>query len=170
MAERLPSLEAVALINGPVTDEAHWQARYRNRPTAWHVRRALKPASWRRFIGDPGLRKRYLRSLRARVPRLAGTLNGGNGAAGDHDAKALGEAVQGLIRRRVPVLLTYGTADDFYPDFQHALQGWLGRILQAADGLVRVRTLAADYPLQSSAALQEALIETIDEWFSSAAG
>lgn len=165
VADGIDGLQGVALISGPVLDEDRQQTKTRGRSLRWYARQALAPATLRRFMTNPRRRRKYLRWLRARLRRAvtpAPRARQGDRTAGT----AVLDPIRRLVARQVPVLLAYGTADDFYPDFVETRSGALGTLVEQAGGLVTVRVIEAPHELQSSVQLQVDLIEVVEEWLS----
>ena len=136
-APGLAGVQAIVLISPPLRDLAMDEevgTRLAYRVKGRHtIRRALSPKAFRGWR-DPAARRTYLRFLKVKTRMLlrlpARMLR--RGADDSWVSRALLEPIQALARRRVPVLLIYGTRDYHYDDFLVAQPGRLGRVLKGA--------------------------------------
>ncbi|MGH9244217.1 MAG: alpha/beta hydrolase [Acidimicrobiales bacterium] len=163
-ADRVPELAGLALVAAPVGQVDHGAA-ILERPASWYLNRAFSPGSLRLLIGGPQAKRRR-RLLVARLGRLLR-----RGTAQPQESAAAGSELLGplesVLRADVPVLFLYGRTDDFYPDFERARSGVLGRILDGAGrdtAFVRI----VDHHIDGlpSVDSQEAFVDTVIEWVS----
>jgi pimeloyl-ACP methyl ester carboxylesterase len=136
-APELAGVQAVVLISPPLRDLAMDEevgTRLAYRVKGRHaIRRALSPRSLRAWR-DPAARRTYLRfaKVKARMLWRLPARMARRGADDSWVSRALLEPIQALARRRVPVLLIYGTRDYHYDDFLIAQPGRLGKVLKGA--------------------------------------
>lgn len=127
-AASLPEATGVLVASMPVADQRQRHAHEQSPGSL--ARRALGPEG-REALRRPGRRRRYARMAvsmaRVQLQRLAGVT--GNDPAPWVSAKVT-EPLARLAERRVPVRLVYGRDDEFYPDFELARSGRLGRIIE----------------------------------------
>jgi len=164
-----PPTRMLALVAPPVRDFELGQrthtAQAMRMSTGQAVKRMARPTFFRNVLFNPRLRRRYRAMARARFRSLIGRLRHREAEANDHwVSPRFLEVTRAVMQRRVPTLLLYGDADEFWADFERARPGRLGRILQAWGTGVEVRTLSGtlhDYRDQTA---QRAMQDLIGEW------
>jgi pimeloyl-ACP methyl ester carboxylesterase len=119
--------------------------------------RGLLTRDYRRSISK-AIRKRW---KAAAILRGAGS--GGNTDDGWVSPGFL-STLEELVKRRVPVLLIYGTADAEYLDFHRALTGRLGKVLEHGATTLSLVTLEGEVSSAGSIAMQDATLDLIGAW------
>ncbi|MGH9187505.1 MAG: alpha/beta hydrolase [Acidimicrobiales bacterium] len=158
-ADRIPGLAGLALVAPPVGDTHHVEAILDN-SLKWYLRRAASPRALRRlFIGEQGARRR--RTLRARLTRRSRPTAGAS-------PRLLGELAS-VLAADVPVLMLYGREDDFYPAFEGARGGELGRLLEQVDDLATVQVVDHHLGGMSSLEAQQTFLDSVISWTTSVA-
>lgn len=128
-APALDRLEGVVLIGAPVRDFATRErtvTKLAAELSVWdHVRRALRPVSIR-SLRQARRRKVYARIARAKVRALAAKVRGDRGPVGGGESRWISpgfvDPLESLVERETPVQLIYGDEDEFYEEFQQAIQ------------------------------------------------
>lgn len=167
-ADRIPALAGMALIAPPVGQANHREAILEH-SLAWYARRATKPGALRLLTRGEAARRRR-RMLQARVKRAL--LRRPSTAVQPRKADASPEfltAVRSLLDAEVPMLFLYGRTDDFFPNFERALEKGLGRMIERAGHLVDVRIVDREIAGLASVETQEMLLGTIADWAASLA-
>jgi pimeloyl-ACP methyl ester carboxylesterase len=162
-----PGLEGLVLLSTPVRDSAkegdNTRALVRHHRLGRYVLRAIGPRSLRDLRSRSG-REQFVRAahavLRASpVPR--GTTTGPAWVSA-----AFLEQVECLIGSGIPILFASGRADSTFRDFQVALVGRLGGLLEQGGKRVTITTLDGQLSACADADLQDTAIETIARWLS----
>lgn len=126
-AADIEELAGFAAIPVPVRDFGQGESTS-SYPLSWYVKQLVRPRSWKRLL-EKEQRAGAMRIIRRRVRRLLGKM----GLKGAQKQKGPAPAVSGvsqtfveqlrdLSRRQVPVLLSYGSRDKFWEDFQEAMR------------------------------------------------
>jgi pimeloyl-ACP methyl ester carboxylesterase len=164
------SLLGVALVSPPVQDFPMGDGKQggERRPPSlrrmiargcdllWEARRREQRRLYWHFIAH---------ALNVRMSALASAVRTRSRPQVDIVSRSMLYGLQSLARRNVPVLLMYGEPDKEYHDFQRALSGRLGRLLNSAPS-IEVRVF--DGPVHGFEQLrsQEAVIDTVATWVS----
>ncbi len=120
-------------------------------------------------LRDAEYRRRYAEIIQtwgsAKMRSLAGRLSG-TARAGEADGVSphFLRHLEAAVRRRLPMLLLYGTAEEFYQEFGRALPGIVGRLLDRAGPLVTVRTIEGTVHGFPALAIQDAVMDEITSW------
>lgn len=169
-ATDVPELHSLVLFSLPLRDtERHAARAHRRAAREWslwqYIRRALKPKTWRGFF-DRRRRRVYLAFAKEKV-RVVRSGEAAKPAAqqeGGVTSPTVQEQLIQMIKRRIPILLVYGTEDDYYKDFVLDQDERLGRIIERGSDLIRVIVLPGKVHSFHTLVLQEQLRELIYDW------
>ncbi|MDQ3974585.1 MAG: alpha/beta fold hydrolase [Actinomycetota bacterium] len=165
-AERVTGLRGVALCPPPVRD-FEMGNRIASRPLWWHAQRALRPQVWKGLVN----RKRrgaYGRIIRAKARDLVGQgrgrVNGTPPQKFSWVSPNFLRPLQRLVEREIPVLIVYGTTDDFYDDFNRGLSKGLGELLAQAGDLITLILVEGTVHGLGSLEIQDAVAAAVERW------
>ncbi|MCA1703737.1 MAG: alpha/beta hydrolase [Actinobacteria bacterium] len=136
-------------------------------PTSEFVKRALTK---RVLIGlsDANTRRRYIHHVTAKARRLlraAGDQKDAHSSPGfEWASRNFLEPLEGLIRRRLPVLIIYGQDDEYFADFQRARKGEPGRLIDAAADLLTLNVLEGRFHGLSETEVQRLTLGALEAW------
>lgn len=178
----------VALLLPPMRDSEPWR-RYDTLPARHLVKRLLQPKHLA-AIRNKGRRRMYLArarsdilaalpgKLRRRDVGANGTGHGGTGGTGTVDRAGTGrtghfrwigpDALHGfeeLVGAGKPVLMYFGDEDNDYRDWQEAVKGPVGPVLDRAGALVRIEVLEGRYYDRPSASVAPGIARSMAELF-----
>lgn len=126
------------------------------------LRRGLHPRVIRGWL-EPGRRRTYLRFLSTKLSRgwqrVAGTRTGPDAWV----SEGFLDPIRRLVQQDVPVLFVYGTKDWHYEDFQLALEGRLGEVLEDTRQ-VRIVVLEGEVHGLSTVAVQRRVMDLVVDW------
>jgi pimeloyl-ACP methyl ester carboxylesterase len=164
----LAGVQAIVLISPPLRDlpmDEEVGTRLAYRVKGRHtIRRALSPKALRAWR-DAAARRTYLRFLKVKT-RMLWRLPARFARRGADDSwvsRALLEPIQALARRRVPVLLIFGTRDYHYDDFLIAQPGRLGKVLKGAP-LTELVVLEGPVHGFPKIDVQKRVLDVIHDW------
>jgi hypothetical protein len=136
--------------------------------------KALRPRVWRNLL-VPKTRESYLRSrhvyrrtatMKARM--ILNRLRGRGPAATDttgHDFSPLFlSQFRALMRRRVPLLMLYGTEENFYRDYRQACEGPLKDLIAQKHDAYEVQTVEGTIHGFTTLEAQDAVLERTVAW------
>ena len=164
-AGSIGTLAGLVLISPPTRDIAMGERHATRAASEWtlwgYARRALRPSTLAGVL-NPRTRHAYRRFLRTRWRRRGGkaAAENGGGASREHFLAPLRDA----LARQIPVLFIYGDAEDLYAEFLRERGGALGEILDAAPGLVDIRTLSGRVHGFTSLAAQDGVLTLLETW------
>lgn len=150
-AERIPGLEAMAVINTPVRRD-HIEKAAKERPLRWWMEK-LKRVSLRK-LRTPEVRKRYRKMAAAKASAIVGA---------HRDDARFATAVKWLVDRDIPLLLLYGQGG-FRSDFEAELDRGLREVVEKAGPLARVLRVEEFMPGYGSLPSQTAVLREITQW------
>lgn len=181
----------VTLLLPPMRDSEPWR-RYDTLPTRHLVKRLLQPKHLA-AIRNKGRRRMYLARARSdilaalpgRLPgKLPGKLRrrgpdermtGRNGADGKEATARTGQfrwigpdalhGLEELVAAGRPMLLYFGSEDNDYRDWQEAVKGPVGPVLERAGALVRIEVLEGRYYDRPSATVAPDITRSMAELF-----
>lgn len=167
-ASQVDQLAGVAVIGSPVLDLDHTEMLARRQSIGWHAKRALSGKTIRN-VARPKLRRRYGRILatkiRSVIRRLRPRVGRSHGSTSTSASPGFVRPIRSLLDRRIPLFFAYSTGDPAWLDFCRAQEGELGRVLAPAGSLVTVHPIEASVrDLQTEVALQDQMIESVQEW------
>lgn len=157
-APMIRGLEGMAVVNAPVRRDHQevrrtwrWWASRLKRLRLWKLRSAQHRAVYRKLVFA---RASSLVNLRPRVTSQLSL---------ESDQTRFSDAVNYLLRLRIPILLMYGT-DDFRADFEAELNRGLRVAIEKADPPTRVMIVRERLEGCANFAAQEALVEGLVPW------
>lgn len=172
-ASRTDGVEAVVMITTPLIDMKMGEgtpARKMIGTSVWrYLAKGFRPHVLRRFFPPYSFRKQarvalaHLRlGVRVAWRRLRGKLAGERSEGLEVNPGVVAD-LEAMARRRVPLLLVYGTEDPFREPLQPGGSRRIGQILQAAGPLMEVRTVEGERAYRFVAE-QERIVEMVGEW------
>lgn len=176
-ADRIRGLEGAVLISTPLRDfqmgERIATSLALEKSTVQLVRAGLSGRVLRKLRAR-GAVKSYARiAVRATAARLVRLTDRWmkrrderNGGDPDWMSRHYRKHLEGLARRRVPVLFVYGLDEGFYREFQRARSETLGALLEESPG-IEVRTVDGDAHGLTTLAVQDAVLEATVGWITS---
>ena len=172
---RVAGIEGLFLLNVMVHDGTkdkaeEWARKYR---LGHYILRALRWSTVSK-LGDPVMRRAYVRVAWAKLKHAAG-LSRESRTTAHRDphgtpetpraSRDFLEPLEATLRRGVEVCFVFGDADEErIGEFESARRGRLGRILDEADSLVEVGTVAGGLADVPDLEAQDAIIERVAEW------
>jgi dienelactone hydrolase len=164
-ADLIPGLRGVALLAPPIRDFEMGTPKIEATPTLHYAKRAFS-VRWLRGLPDARRRRSYRRiartKLRAAVRSSPVHLRAPRGAAHGVSPR-FSEPLARLAARGTPVLLAYGTEDEFYGPFRDA-RPELAATLDVRGARIAVRLLPGRIHTLSRLAVQDAVATLIEEW------
>lgn len=130
---------------------------------------ALRPRTWRGMF-NARMRRSYAIHLRTKLRLLASSLPGGERRI---EERPMGTAIvsphferdiRSVAERGVPVLLLYGSDDEFLDEFRTAAAGPLAEILERSQGKIQVREIPGRLHGLTKVSVQEAVFEEVLNW------
>ncbi len=158
-ADKVSGLMGLALVAPPIRDVTHGEAILR-RPLSWYVKKAASPRSAARLVGGRGAQRRR-NTIKARLQRVI---------TPDRTARPAGtsavflDALQAVLRRRIPVLFLYGSSDEFYPDFDFVRAGPMARIMESSGDLVTMQLVDARFGGMQTVPTQDIFVSNLVSW------
>ncbi len=164
-APSIRGLEGLVLLTPPVRDERpHKQNLAKPDADRSLLRAANRLPFLRPLLGSYRVRQ-VVRWLFSRVYGLQDGVERIRSRQGSGDASAsFVRPLRRLIHRGVPILILFGDEDTQYADFQRAMQGSLGRLLDGAGPLVTVRVVPGSMHGFEQPEVQRATSEIVVEW------
>jgi pimeloyl-ACP methyl ester carboxylesterase len=161
-AARVPGLRGVALLAPPIRDFEMGTLPIEATPTSTYVKKAFRMRNVRGLL-DPQRRRTYARIARTKL--RAGVRSGGArlGPARGVASPAFAEPFAELGPRGTPVLLAYGTEDEFYDMFREARHE-LAATLDAPGSRIEVQLVPGEIHGLSRLAVQDEVTRLIVEW------
>ncbi|HEX2699664.1 MAG TPA: alpha/beta fold hydrolase [Acidimicrobiales bacterium] len=167
-ASSIPGLVGLALVAAPVSEADHREA-ILGHSLSWYLKRARSMRTLRLLVSG-GLAKRVRSVLKAKVRRSVRPSKAADAPASGTASEQYLQPLEGVLARRIPVLLLYGRGDDFYPEFERAMDGPLGRMLDGAGDLVTLRVVDDRIGGMASIEAQNTFLETVTAWLDRVAG
>ena len=158
-ARHVRHLMGLALVGPPVRDVTHNEAILR-RPLSWYLRRAISPRSLRLLFRSGGAQRRR-QAVKTKIVR---TVTGAGPPRQAGASLVFVDALKGALERRIPVLLLYGSTDDFYPDFEFVRTGPLAGVIADAGDLVDVQVVDARFGGMHNLSTQEIFVDSLVSW------
>jgi alpha/beta superfamily hydrolase len=158
-ARHVGHLLGLALVGPPVRDVTHGEAILR-RPLSWYLRRAISPRSLRLLIRSDGAKRRR-QAVKAKLLRV---LTGARRPRHAGASLVFVDALKAVLDARIPVLLLYGSTDDFYPDFEFVRTGPLAGTIAAAGDVVTMELVDARFGGMHSLSTQEIFVDSLVSW------
>jgi alpha/beta superfamily hydrolase len=170
-ADRIPQLRGVVLLAPPVHDFEMGTPAIEATPMSHYLRRAFSLLALRDLL-DARRRRRYLRvartKMRAVLPSTRVLPQARHGAARGV-SPLFSEPLVGLATRGTPVLLAYGTEDEFYEPFRE-LRPELAATLDVPGSRIDERMVPGRIHGFSRLAVQDAVATLIEEWLAGLVG
>lgn len=166
-AAGISRLRGVALLAPPVRDFQMGDLAIEATPTSTFLQRTFRLRTLRRLL-DPERRRTYARMGRAKLRALArsrGVAKPARQQVSPHFSQPLAE----LSARGTPVLLAYGTEDEFYGPFQEARQA-LAETLDAPGSRIEECLVPGEIHGLSRLAVQDEVADLIETWLAGLAG
>lgn len=160
--DRISRLRGVALLAPPVRDFEMGTVAIEAKPTAHYVKRALRLRTMRRLL-DPDRRRLYGRMARTKLSAVARSSRVVPGPARDEVSPRFAEPLAQLASRGVPVLLAYGSDDEFYGPFREA-RPKLAALLEVPGARVEERLVPGRIHGLSRLAVQDEVANLIEDW------
>lgn len=177
-ADRVSGLAGAALASTPLRDFEmgdRLPTRYaREMSLGQLVRKAFRPQVWRNILA-PSSREAHLKSrhiyvrtaafkVKRMIDRLRGANGEGDGANSDGFSDLFLTQFRRLEGRHIPVLMMYGTDEDFYRDFRRAQEGVLRDALPAGQTQVEIQTVDGVIHGFTTLKVQDAVVESTVAW------
>jgi pimeloyl-ACP methyl ester carboxylesterase len=172
-AAAVPEVTGVMLLATSPRDYVMGERVSAKKAATWSLGRylteAFRPRALRGWF-NRRLRRTYLMHARSKLRLLTGGLPGG---ARRLTERPMGTEVvsphftrhlRSVIRRRVPILLLYGTEDGFHREFLEAADGALASILGSTQDAVQVRLTPGRLHGFTSIAIQDAAFDEVIAW------
>ena len=166
-------VRGVVLISVPVRDHPLGAKGSKDAALEWsiwrYMRRTLSPRVMKGLF-DP--RHRHVYRTYAQAKWQAVTARGrrsGRRAADEPDGLELASPhflapLASVVERGIPVLLVFGTSEEYRRDFDRAKAGRLGEILRSAGPLIDIEMIPGKVHGFRDAALQDAVIDVVSNW------
>lgn len=166
---QIPGLAAMALISPPVGQANHTETLLQ-RHLSWYLKRATSPRELRALLqGAKAKRRRSLVAARLRrVVRPPASRDGTKQEASELSNQFF-DPLRTLIEADLPVMIVYGRKDDFFADFERALNGPLGKILERAGDRTTLTILDEHAANVASVEAQQNMVAMITGWAASIA-
>lgn len=134
------------------------------------IRTALHPRILRGWL-DPNRRRLYRRYAREKWRAIVRLGRHRLHRASSDDPPWISapfvEQFRRVVDRQVRVLLLFGETDSFYSDFQRALSGSLGSIVEQAGDRIEIRVLPGQIHGFTSLSVQDAVLDETFDWLAS---
>jgi uncharacterized protein len=170
-ADRIPRLRGVALLAPPVHDFEMGTPAIEATPMSDYLRRAFSRGALLDLL-DARRRRRYLRvartKMRAVLPSRRALPPAGRRTARGVSPR-FSEPLAGLAARGTPVLLAYGTEDEFYGPFCD-LRPELATTLDVPGSRIDERMVPGRIHGFSRLAVQDAVATLLEEWLAGLVG
>ena len=173
-AAETAGIRGVVLVSVPVRDHAMGARASNDAALEWSLWTYLKRTLNLRVIRglfDRRHRHVYRKYARAKLRRVSARLRGRNDRGSPDAPDGLGLAsphfltpLASLVERGVPVLLVFGTSEGHRKEFDRAMAGRLGEIVQRGGRSIEVLLLPGRVHGFRSAVLQDAVIDVIGDW------
>lgn len=161
-AVRIPRLRGVVLLATPIRDFERGNPGIEATPTSQYVKRALRPGTLAK-LRSPRLRQYAVRVARTKV-RAAVRSRGGEASTGPNGVSPrFSEPLAELGARGTPVLLAYGTGDEFHGPFREA-RPTLSDVLDAPGSRIEERVVPGRIHGLSTLAVQDEVMSLIETW------
>lgn len=169
-AEGHEGVEAIVLVTPVVRDPTKGEGSTTMLATRWGIGRYLWKAFTPRVLAglfDRRRRKVYGAVARAKIRGLRMKLGDEPEWRRIHIvSENFLRALRRVVDRRVPILILFGTEDDYRVDFEEARGGELGRLLERAGSLAEIVTLPGRIHGFTTLEAQESVAALIHEWCS----
>lgn len=168
-SESLGDLAGICLLSVPLRGHRQGELAANRFAEEWtaaqYMRRAFRWRVLQRLL-TPEWQQTYVRILKV---KLRDVLNGRQSAQpGERSLRWISrgflQPLRRLVERGVPVLLLYGSAEEYYNDFRRAAQGELGDLLAAGRLTLEVRTIGGVLHGFTTLAAQSQAIECAFDW------
>jgi len=169
-ATDIDGLEAVALIAAPTRNVGHREKLAAGRSLRTVARQAVSRKSFRRLRNRERRAETYriasevARATIRRAGRRLGLRRDDHPPRDEAAVPVFRRAFAKLVDRGTQMLLIYGTGDDFYPDFELARTGELGRSIDRAGARAQVVIIDARVHGFRTIAVQQEVIDVVTEW------
>jgi pimeloyl-ACP methyl ester carboxylesterase len=161
-AARIPRLQGLVLLAAPVRDFERGALGIEATPSSQYVKRALRPGTLTK-LRSPRLRQYALRVARTKA-RAAVRPRGRDGSAAPKQVSPLfSEPLAKLGARGTPVLLAYGTGDEFHGPFREARPA-LSEVLDAPGSRIEEHIVPGRIHGLSTLAVQHEVTSLIETW------
>jgi len=157
--ERIEGLRGVAMLAHPVRDFELLE----DLGTAQYLRHVIQEEGARGLLRRGKRLPTYASLVTNRVRGAAARARAGADAQ-DPTSRQLLDGLGRAARRRVPLLIVYGTEEGEGVEFEQARPGRLGDILNEAGDLIEVRTLEGNVHDLVGLDLQDAVLELTASW------
>jgi pimeloyl-ACP methyl ester carboxylesterase len=165
-AAGIPGLAGLALVSSPLGGGTRNQG-LAGRSSAWKMLRRAARADAVRGLSDPELRGLYARAVRLKARRITRRI-ARRGPQLTEGAPLVSpgflDALEGLVDRKVPVMLLYGKEDPSYAEFQRARAGPMDELLARAGSRAEVRVLSGPLRGFGRVDMQDRLLDAVVDW------
>ncbi len=179
-ASAIRHLEALVLISAPIRDFEQGEKKGTKLAVEWSLwqygLRGLHPRVLRGLL-DRRRRRIYAKLLLTKWRAISAGTWQRLGFRERVDAVRLAPisaefiaSLKSVTDRGVPVLIVYGTADEFYEEFRRASASELGRVLRRGRELVEVTTIRGPVHGFMTVESQDAVLELVTDWIGSRRG
>lgn len=161
---QIDGLAGMLMISPPVGQANHTET-ILQRDMRWYLKRALSPRKLRGLVqGSKARRRRGLVVARLRrAVRPSKDRSGTNAVDRAGLSPQFYEPVRALVERDVPLRIVYGRKDDFFADFERAMAGPLGDLVERVP-LVSVEILDGHGSNVASLEAQQAMRAVVSQW------
>lgn len=168
VAAQVEGLTGLILMSMPVADFGVGDRSGLDAALGWgittYLRKTLRLRTIRGLF-DPHHRRVYARYARAKWKTLV-TRSGDRRPRDWRDLTSpkLIQSMEDVARRRIPVLMLYGTDDGYRQGFLQASEGELGRVLRSAPQTIKHQTVAGQLHGFTRLDVQGLAIKTVLDW------
>jgi pimeloyl-ACP methyl ester carboxylesterase len=162
----LPGLTGLVLVAPPLGEAGHREA-ILEQPLTWYLRRALTRGGLRRIVGRGGAATRRRHAVKAKIRRIGQPRTSGKGPSPSEASPQFLTQIEWAVRARIPLLILFGTSDDFFAQFERACNGPLGRLLEEAGPRASVHTSEHHMGGLASVEAQTEFLTIVTDWIES---
>jgi pimeloyl-ACP methyl ester carboxylesterase len=161
-AVKIPRLRGVILLAAPIRDFEKGTPKLEAIPTSQYLRRGLRPSTLVK-LRNPRRRQFAARVARTKLRAAVRSNGGGAAPAQKQVSPRFSEPLAELGARGTPVLLAYGTEDEFYGPFLEARPA-LAAALDAPGSRIEERLVPGRIHGLTTLAVQDEVTDLIEEW------
>jgi pimeloyl-ACP methyl ester carboxylesterase len=167
----IPDVAGLILVCPPIRDfemGERLSTRFARELSLWgYLRRGLRLRVIRQ-LSNPRARRTYARLLHAKwraiSSRWTTSLDQSRQTGDSWLSPSFVRYLEGLVQRHLPILIIYGTEDDFRDEFEEARSGRLGAILETAGPLAEVETVDGRVHGFVSIDAQSKVADIVSDW------
>jgi pimeloyl-ACP methyl ester carboxylesterase len=167
-AARVPRLRGVVLLAPPIRDFEIGTPGIEATPASQYAKRVLRRGALAK-LRSPQRREYAIRVARTKLHAALRSRGGVDAAAQRQLSPRFSEPLAELVARGTPVLLVYGTEDEFYSLFREARPA-LARTLDAPGARVEERLATGEIHGLTSLAVQDEVMNLIETWLTGLSG